>query len=331
MRDAGHDDAAEAIDGADELKAYDDEAKRFDDRMNRAKFAGEKRRAAAAVAKKAAAVVAQTFKETLADELNVLAADGGIEKIADELEAEAKKKGLKGAAAVAHVKAGVDRFVRAQLKNVAVPIGHEHERDEQVGDLATAAARQARVRAVAAGKAQEVHIDAARAQVAEGRAKEGAGTFEESVKGSGATAFAGRLLAKLTADGGANDRFGNFQKMTPAQIQAQVQRHVEQWLHRRLAQNDRFGRAQFANRGMGSEETGLVASRITHDAGKDVNARVAGLAGTQLDNTGRLLAVAGQLDAQIAELQVKANEQQFAINQLGGNVRQRNNQNRGNR
>jgi hypothetical protein len=145
--------------------------------------------------------------------------------------------------------------------------------------------------------------------------------FGESVKGSGVVSMAASRLAELEADGGASDRFGRFHKMTPEQIRQQVSREVERYLHRQI-DTDKFGRPVHANPGMGGEETGLTAARITDMGQQRVNKEMAGLAGQQLNNTQKLLNISAGTANEVNQLRAAVMNQARAIETLERRTRQ---------
>jgi hypothetical protein len=105
---------------------------------------------------------------------------------------------------------------------------------------------------------------------------------DAAIKASGIDVMTEQLLAQTRARGGAVDRNGNFQKMTPDQITAYVNRQVEKYLHRQVGV-DRFGQAQHANPGMGREDTEDLAVRITSRANDRFQKDMANLGGQGLN------------------------------------------------
>jgi hypothetical protein len=146
--------------------------------------------------------------------------------------------------------------------------------------------------------------------------KETAEEFEASIKGSGIADQAGAMLAQIRDQGGVVDpRTGQLRRMGADQQQAYVRRQVEQYLHRPIG-TDRFGRTQYANVGMGGEETGLTAQAIVDRGQKEVTRRLSGLAGQQMGNTSRLLAVADSLQNDVIRLQAQMTQQTQGVDGL---------------
>lgn len=143
-----------------------------------------------------------------------------------------------------------------------------------------------------------------------------AAQFDAAIKGSGIADEAGAMLAQIQAQGGVVDpRTGQLRRMDADQQGAYVRRRVEQYLHRPVG-TDRFGRTQYANVGMGGEETGLTAQAIVDRGQREVTTRLSGMAGQQLNNTGKLLAVADSLHGDVVRLQAQMTQQAQGVDGL---------------
>lgn len=128
---------------------------------------------------------AKEFKAKLGDELDILKGVGGVEKIADELTAAAKDKGLTGDKAVESVKATIADTIAGALgaKGFTIPDAQKGTAAGVIGDLAADAAGSARKRAeVAAGRGEKAADKAADTAAAKATRAEVKGLEDESAR-----------------------------------------------------------------------------------------------------------------------------------------------------
>jgi hypothetical protein len=133
----------------------------------------------------------------------------------------------------------------------------------------------------------------------------------ETIKKSGKDIEAGALYAKHRAAGKSHDEAFD---LTNEQVYAYLDRVLTDQFGRVM--KDKKGQPIRANANMTPAQKGVLAAQITSQGKDAVGAQVKALSGQNLTNTGKLLAVAGQLDAEVAQLGEKSRQQQQQIDGL---------------
>jgi hypothetical protein len=126
---------------------------------------------------------------------------------------------------------------------------------------------------------------------------------DASIAGGAYVPRAAGEMARMQAQGGDMDRFGRFHKMTDAQIQDLVQKRVQAELQRN-------------NPGMGAEQRGDVATKITSLATTDLQKRMTAMNAGGLNNTARLIAITAQLTSEVQKQVLVGQAQARAIDQV---------------
>jgi hypothetical protein len=238
------------------LKEGDEADKRFEESMDRAKAAGERRRTKAAAAKDEQTQVNREFHETLKDELATIEESGDLKGEVDRLLTEAKKQKLTGKALYESLKAGLTKYLQGQLKDVIAPAGAGAGAFEPVEDLIGRTARQGRIAA---------ETEARREQGAAGRAA----TKEARGEAKGEAAAADRLAEQMhrgfAAEAGRiTDALGGKQLAEQLKVQAAAGAGTPEENARALAQ--RLARG-FMDQGATKGGAITAAQQIARQAG----------------------------------------------------------------
>jgi hypothetical protein len=244
---------------------------------------------------------AKTFKEALDDELDILKGMGAVDDAARALTAKAKEQKLAGEEAFAFVKRELDAMIRGTLdeRGFAIPAGQEANANQPIGDLATQAARAARVKAGGAEKRGDAKEgkDEVKALNAEAKVKEDALDAEVAKinrelgkQRQAEYEIAGARNAQLAANGApiARNASQERQYQNKGIPYAVPQDVLERRQRAQLAQ-------EFRRRGADPQAANLAAHGIVEKGNEDYSRRAADAANSNLGVARATLELTNQL------------------------------------